>query len=211
MIKNFLLFILFAFTLSNAANATHIVGGEIFYDSLGNNQYKITLMVYRDCGSATTFDSPLNYTIFNPGGSVYSTYSLNYSNITPLAIIPDPCVIIPTGVCIERAIYLDTVTLPFNALGYTVSYQRCCWATTLVNIVTTGDFGITITTFIPGSSMVQFPNQSARFTNLPPLVLCSQRPFLFDHSTTTLKAKVLILLLTKMPARYSFTPTPVTN
>jgi gliding motility-associated-like protein len=184
MIKNFLLFIFFTLALSNAANATHIVGGEIFYDSLGNNKYRITLLVYRDCGSATMFDSPLEYTIFNPDGSVFSVYSLNYTTITPLAIIPDPCVIIPTGVCIERALYVDTVTLPFNALGYTVSYQRCCWANTLVNIVTPELNGITITTFIPGSSMVQLPNQSARFTNLPPLVLCSQRPFLFDHSAT---------------------------
>ena len=29
--------------------ATHFSGGEIYWHCLGNNQYEITLMVYRDC------------------------------------------------------------------------------------------------------------------------------------------------------------------
>ena len=32
------------------ASATHIVGGEFYYDCLGNNQYRITPKIYRDCG-----------------------------------------------------------------------------------------------------------------------------------------------------------------
>jgi len=31
------------------SKASHIIGGEIYYDSLGNNQYKVTIEIYRDC------------------------------------------------------------------------------------------------------------------------------------------------------------------
>ncbi|MGZ4035438.1 MAG: hypothetical protein ACXVP4_11280, partial [Bacteroidia bacterium] len=43
----FLLLFLTSFSLKNFA--THIVGGEIYYDNLGGNNYRITLKVYRDC------------------------------------------------------------------------------------------------------------------------------------------------------------------
>ena len=35
--------------LFKLAEATHIVGGEIYYDYLGGNNYKISMKVYRDC------------------------------------------------------------------------------------------------------------------------------------------------------------------
>ena len=39
--------------------ATHIVGGEITYNCLGNDQYEITLSVYRDCYNGQPyFDQP---------------------------------------------------------------------------------------------------------------------------------------------------------
>lgn len=34
---------------ASLARATHFSGGEIYWTCLGNNQYQITLMVYRDC------------------------------------------------------------------------------------------------------------------------------------------------------------------
>ena len=44
---------------SEKANATHIVGGELYYQCLGNDQYRITLNVYRDCyNGVPPFDDP---------------------------------------------------------------------------------------------------------------------------------------------------------
>ncbi len=112
----------FFFLLSFYSHATHIVGGEIFYDSLGNNKYKITIEVYRDCNSSTTFDSPLNYTVFNPNGTIFNQFTVDFISINPLIPIPDPCVIVPEGVCIEKAIYFDTITLPFNVLDFSTEF-----------------------------------------------------------------------------------------
>jgi gliding motility-associated-like protein len=167
---------------SNSAKASHIVGGEIYYDSLGNNNYKITIELFRDCGSATGFDAPLQFTIFYADGTVYSTYDVSYLLVEQLPVVyDDPCVTPPNDICIERAIYVDTVTLPFDPGGYYVSYQRCCWAGNIDNIVDPTGNGITLTTSIPGSSLVDLENHGARFVNYPPLVLCSGNSLDFDH------------------------------
>lgn len=166
------------------ANASHIVGGEIYYDSLGNNQYRVTIKLFRDClNSSTPFDDPIEYTVFYGDGTFFSTFSilLPTPQILPL-INDDPCLIPPSDICIERAIYIDTITLPFNIGGYHISYQRCCWANNIQNMINPGDNGITLTTFVPGSSLVTVQNNAARFTLYPPLVLCANNTLDFDHS-----------------------------
>ena len=43
------------------SHATHIVGGEMNYSCLGNNQYEISLTIFRDCyngNPAAWFDDP---------------------------------------------------------------------------------------------------------------------------------------------------------
>jgi hypothetical protein len=70
MRNRLLLKILTFILLSTNAWSTHIIGGEIYYDCLGNNQYRITVKVFRDCfqGQAP-FDNPLNLGIYNGNGS----------------------------------------------------------------------------------------------------------------------------------------------
>ena len=174
---------LIGFLFSFNSWASHIIGGEIYYDSLGNNQYKITIEIYRDCNSATGFDNPLNYTIFLADGSIYTTrYIPPFSqNILPI-VYDDPCVTVPNDICVERAIYVDTVTMPLSPGGYYISYQRCCWTGAIDNIVDPSGNGITLTTYVPGQALVSVHNQGARFINYPPLVLCSQNTLDFDHS-----------------------------
>ena len=59
-----LLSILLACTMP--AHATHIVGGELNYRCLGNNQYEISLTVYRDCFNGVPyFDNPAVIGIFD--------------------------------------------------------------------------------------------------------------------------------------------------
>lgn len=174
--------LLFTISFVQLSYSNHIVGGEIFYDSIGVNQYRITIELYRDCNSTTNFDTPLGYTVFLADGTVYATYTVNYSSIDPLVVTPDPCIVVPTDICIERAIYIDTIILPFNTTGYNVSYQRCCWAPDILNITDPENNGLTLTTFIPGSNTVAQMNHCARFMQLPPLVLCSNRTIDVDYS-----------------------------
>lgn len=176
--------ILFISFVSFQTRAAHIVGGEVFVDSLGNDMYKVTFEIYRDCqGAGAAFDNPLNYTVFNADGTIYSTYPvlLFSSDVLPITY-DDPCVTPPNDICIQLGVYIDTITLPATPGGYTITYQRCCWANNFVNIVNPADNGITITTGVPGTDLVgNFDNQTARFDDYPPMVLCAGITLDFDH------------------------------
>ncbi|MBK8927996.1 MAG: hypothetical protein IPM74_19365 [Crocinitomicaceae bacterium] len=50
--------------------ASHIVGGEVYYDCLGGTTYTITFKIYRDCNSTTPYDTDLPVTVFNGVGAI---------------------------------------------------------------------------------------------------------------------------------------------
>ncbi|MCC7027825.1 MAG: hypothetical protein IT265_12760, partial [Saprospiraceae bacterium] len=62
MLKYFIS-ILLVFCYLIDARATHIVGGDMAYRCLGNNDYEITLTLRRDCingSQQAPFDDPAN-------------------------------------------------------------------------------------------------------------------------------------------------------
>ena len=77
-----ILLLLATLSLGLATRASHISGGEIYYDCIGPNQYRITLVVYRDCagiGVNNTYDVKLTspcgnrvLTVSTPGGTEVS-------------------------------------------------------------------------------------------------------------------------------------------
>jgi gliding motility-associated-like protein len=179
-------FLLLFFCLFSMKNfATHIVGGEIYYDYLGGNNYLITLKVYRDCATSTTpFDTPASVFIFNSSGSLFDSILLQNPVITRLpAVINNPCFTPPTNICVEQAIYKRTVHLPPVPGGYDLSYQRCCRNNTIINIVNPGDVGSTYMAHIPDPSFA-LNNNSPRYNSFPPIFICSGVPLVFNHSAT---------------------------
>lgn len=176
------------------AGATHIVGGEVYYDSLGNDQYRVTFEIYRDCSPGNSgFDNPIDYTVFNANGTIFAVYTILLPTPDTLPVVyDDPCVTAPNDICIERAVYIQTITLPTNALGYYIVYQRCCWAGNILNIVTPGSWGITIKTTVPGTGLVSVDNNCARFNDYPPIVLCSNNTLNFDHGASDIDGDSLV-------------------
>lgn len=177
------------FNLKNYA--THIVGGEMIYDYLGGNNYRITLKVYRDC-TGIPMDGVPNFL----GGIIPALITVVEANNVSkkqiydigsptVQLIPktinNPCITTPTNVCVEEGIYTYTLNLPPKVGGYYIVYQRCCRNSDIVNIVNQGDEGSTYYTKIPGSDEV-LVNSSPRFKNFPPIFLCSNLDFSFDHS-----------------------------
>ena len=176
----------FALIIHFLSSATHIVGGEVYYDSLGNDQYKVTFEVYRDCSPGTAgYDDPLHYTVFYANGTFFGEFFIQLPQPDTLPLIyDDPCVTPPDDVCIERAIYVDTITMPMTADGYYITYQRCCWSNSIINIQNPGSWGLTITTEVPGTNQINQHNNCARFDEYPPIVLCSNNTLVFDHGAT---------------------------
>lgn len=166
-------------------NATHIIGGEVYYDCLGNNQFKITLKLYRDCylGQAP-YDDPANVAIYNSQGGLVTLVQMGFpgSHLVEINTI-NPCYNDEANLCVEEAVYEETVTLPPNAGGYSIVYQRCCRNESILNIFNPGDTGATYMAKIPGSAFTDC-NSSPRFNIFPPIVLCTNDPLQFDHSAS---------------------------
>lgn len=167
------------------SNATHIIGGELYYDCLGGNTYRLTLKVYRDCNPLTAaYDDPAYISIWD--GSATPTFIDTVAIAFPGAVIlpiisSDPCFIAPSGVCVEEAIYTTIVTLPASPSGYVFAYQRCCRNNSIINIITPGSQGTTYTEAVPDTDLC---NNSPRYNNFPPIALCNNQPLVFDHSAT---------------------------
>ncbi|WP_343605433.1 PKD domain-containing protein [Fluviicola sp.] len=209
MFRNLTLFLLLL--LGFSAQASHIVGGEIYYDYLGNNNYKFYIAIYRDCASSgAAYDSPLPLSVFTANGTRVSDHNVPFPGSTVLPIVfNNPCITAPTGICTERAIYTITLNLPPSAVGYIVSYQRCCRGPNVTNLINPDDTGLTLQAFIPPAGGNHYINNSARFTNYPPLVICNNEDLNFDHSATDADGDSLSYeLVTPNAGASSFNPAP---
>lgn len=177
-----------------AIKATHIVGGEVFYDCLGGSNYRITVKVYRDCGpnniNGTPFDAELPLTIYNAANVLVDVIEIPLAPATSIPTIStNPC-LTPPEQCIEVAVYVTTVNLPPIPGGYTLVYQRCCRNASIQNLADPSANGGTYFIKIPGPEVVTC-NSSPRFSNLPPLVICANDFFSFNHSATDPDGDVL--------------------
>ncbi|MBP6575404.1 MAG: hypothetical protein KA230_13215, partial [Flavobacteriales bacterium] len=95
-------------------NATHISGGEIYWECLGNNQYEITLIIYRDC-FGVQLNNNFDVNFDSPCGNF--TQTVNTPNGVELSQLCD--LQLPNSTCnggnlpgIEQYSYTTTVTLP---------------------------------------------------------------------------------------------------
>lgn len=211
-----LLFAVWGLAVFGELHASHIVGGVLQYENLGSDSYRITLKIYRDCfSSSTDFDNPAAVGIFNAAGTLVETVLLPLDE----AVVTDvpvnnlgPCLEPPSNICVKEAIYSTILFLPNVIGGYSLSYQRCCRNSTLVNTTSNDDLGMTLTTQIPGIEL-NVINSNPAFVELPPLVLCINQPFVFDHSAVDSDGDVLVYefcnpLLTNVDGFYINPPGP---
>lgn len=143
------LVLFFLILFSFKADSKHIVSGSIGYECLGNNDYEITMILFRDCdGGGPEYDSPAYFGIYKNDGTLFEQMSAFPQGIvnTPLES-SENCLIDPPP-CIEKATYQFTINLPYEVTGYTIAYQRCCWSVSILNIDNPGEHGITVKTEI---------------------------------------------------------------
>lgn len=170
--------------------ATHLVGGELTYENLGGNTYRVTLTVYRDCGPANTtgagFDDPSYVGVFS-GTTLQQVinFPLSEAQVSNVPIfLENPCFIPPVNLCIQKAVYTKVVTLVPGTNGLNLVYQRCCRNNSILNLVAPNNTGMSLHAYIPGGALVTTPNSSAVFDNPPPVALCLNGAFFYDHGAT---------------------------
>ena len=169
--------------------ATHIVGAELYYECINaqQNNYRITLKLYRDClAGQADFDDEITLFAFNSQtGRVDRFISMFVPNQTP-EIIPeewDACVGTPRTICVEEGIYTTTAILPPLPGGYDLAWARCCRNAAIDNLRNPLGEGITYLAHIPSPDLAAC-NSMPRFNNLPPIFLCEDETFAFDHSAS---------------------------
>ncbi|MDX2284607.1 MAG: PKD domain-containing protein [Bacteroidia bacterium] len=197
-----LLLLLFMVGRMDQAQATHIVGAELIYECINSttNTYRLRLKLYRDCTPASMADFDLNISLFifnGATGGIVQTLNIPVPNNTPQIQPEDwgPCVAQIPNICVEEGIYQANVTLPPNPSGYLLAWARCCRNAAITNLANPLGEGITFLARIPGSNEAQC-NNMATFDQVPPIFLCVNQPFAFDHSATDVDGDSLVYAVT---------------
>jgi gliding motility-associated-like protein len=181
--------------LSPEAEARHIAGGEMSYEYLGlgsqagSGRYRITLRLYRDCQSTgSQLDQTAAITIFQTGfNTVYRDLQVAISRTETVQLSnPGPCIDNAPNVCYQIGVYYAEIELPFNANGFTVTYQRCCRIENITNVMNSNNAGATYTATIPGTSLLASApqNSSPIFRGVDTVLICQDNPFFYDFGAT---------------------------
>ena len=173
------------------AFANHITGGEIYYTLTsvsGNNYtYRVTLKLFRDCNSTgADLDPNAAISVYNAEtGAGVQHFMIPLGQVIVAQInAPDPCISNPPQVCYQVGYYELTVTLPGNANGYIIAYQRCCRIAGINNLLGSSSVGATYTAHIPGTTPNVTPlapeNNSARFIGADTVIVCANNNFTYN-------------------------------
>lgn len=125
--------------------ASHIPGGNITYECLGNDQYVITLTLFEDCGTAFESNAAKTIDIANDCGNTTLTQA-SLQNIVYMQEVSQLCdAQLPFSECNGNSmpgIYMhqwrDTITIPAACDSWHFSFTTCC-RNQSTNLVGTGN------------------------------------------------------------------------
>ncbi len=193
-------FMIFLFSLLMTKNllASHISGGELFYEYIGagtnanSSKYKVTMRLFRECNSTgqELNTETVNIGIYNTAGlQLYTklglvlTGGINSISLTTSSI---PCLVGSVNVCYQIGIFTGFVELPTTADGFTLSWIRFS-RQFLENVqdfpYPENSVGATFTTQIPGTNQLpEGHNSSPEFVTKDTSLVCSGKKFTLDFN-----------------------------
>lgn len=171
-----------------SVKASHIVGGDFYYEYISGDKYRITMKLYVDCYNgipgAISDDEYANFGVFNADSStLIKTHKIQRTGPVPITGTVYKCVVDLGNVCVNQYTYVFETDLPERKGGYVIAFQRCCRNKTINNIVNPATTGATYWVHIPDRKLVSVDN-SPIFKEFPPIYLCTSFKFTFDHSAT---------------------------
>ena len=184
--------------IPHESKAAHISGGELYYRYLGPGtapgtaRYQVSLRLFRDCnpiagGNTQTADLPglIVLGVFNnrTNATVIDSLPVPRTDFSEISLLnPGACIRNAPPVCYQIGTYTQTIELPINAEGYTISFQTCCRANGLSNISGI-NAGATYLANIPGTlSIGNAPNSSPVFDIRDTILVCRNRRFSLPFS-----------------------------
>jgi gliding motility-associated-like protein len=180
MLRRVHLSILLCLLLATSARATHISGGEIYYDCLGGNQYLITLVVYRDCAGINLDNS---YTLDLTSPCANKTLTVSTSGGVEISQL---CGLeLPNSTCnggslpgIQQYIYTGTVSLP-PCDAWTISWTEPWRNGAIANLVDPGNKDVYIQAVLNNAAGPC--NDSPHFTNTAIPYVCASYPITYSY------------------------------
>ena len=180
------------FLFCNRAKADHLVGGELFYEYIGNGsnnvpRYKVTLRFYRNMEAnvpVIKLETPV-LAINNSSGSLLRSVYLAYDKVDTMRNSKFPaCVNASLQSIYEIGYFSATIELADVAGGYILSWIRCCRSNNVTNMALV-DKGITLTSVVPGSDLIgKNFNNSAVFPLKDTVLICNNQFFAVDFGAT---------------------------
>ncbi|MBL0044832.1 MAG: PKD domain-containing protein [Flavobacteriales bacterium] len=172
--------VLISLLACTTAQATHMSGGEIYWENLGGNQYRITLTIYRDC-AGIQLDNDYDLDISSPCGQ----HTLNVS--TPGGVeLSQLCDLqLPNSTCnggtlpgIQKYVYTGTITLaPCDS--WTISWTEIYRNNAIVNLQAPGTLEMYIEGVLNNSAGPL--NDSPQFTNTAIPYICLGYPISYSY------------------------------
>lgn len=196
-----------------SASATHIVGGDLGYQYLGETapgtgeyRYKLILRLFVNCGPTSSFPSVINLLGSAATGlpvGVYAddpanpdadkvqlqtafVYVTSYGVITP--DLPADCSV-GDGQCVEESRLEGEVVLPASPTGFHLYLQLFARNEAINNLVDPGDTGMGFYSFIPPTSI---PNSSPVFTGTPVPYICITDTTAFSNAAIDVDGDSLV-------------------
>ena len=175
------------------AMASHLAGEDLTYalvdSSAGVYHYRVTLSIYDDCLNgdplAILNDNPAYLAVYTGADSLVEADSNVYYTLRdsiPIMVNGSCSGGTLPAVCSERFTFVKDYYLPASATGYNIVYERCCLNFT-ANLYNAFNQGMALTCHIPPSSITTH-NNSAVFTNYPPLILIPGIPLAYNCAAT---------------------------
>ena len=203
---------LFVFLLCMAgalmAQASHIIGGQVYYKFVSQNgnqvTYSVTLKLYRVCTTGpriAKMPDAVYLSVFDKGNNGWVSDNLIKRTAFEEKTLGqvDPCIVNPPVICYQIGTYTTSITVPVNTQGYIVSFQSCCRDPFMQNIVAEPipnspdvGTGATYYTEIPGSITSAINNSSPTFNKEEATLVCSGKKFTYDFSASDVDKDSLV-------------------
>ncbi|MCB9232615.1 MAG: T9SS type A sorting domain-containing protein [Bacteroidia bacterium] len=183
LLKATLLICLF-FSFHHQAKATHAQAMDMYYECLGGNQYRFTVLLYRDC-SGVTAPTSVVVSITSPTCTDVSITlpqigsTVEVSPLCPGALPNSTCATTSgTQPGVERYVYQTTYTFTQACSDWTVSYDLCCRNGGITNLQSPGSNSLLITSSLDNTGPC---NSSPQYFALPSPYVCAGQNYCFSH------------------------------
>lgn len=181
MLRHFLA-ALFFLLAGSVAWATHMSGGEIYWECIGPNQYRIRLIVYRDCAGIAV-DPSYNLVLTSPCGdrnlTVYHNGPTELSQLCDLELPNSTCNggLLPG---IQQYTYTATITLdPCDS--WRISWTNIYRNNAIVNLTNPGTRHMYIESILNSADAPC--NDSPTFTNTAIPYVCLGYPISYSYGS----------------------------